>query len=193
VSQNIQLQQVMVDGMVVKVCGYGIRGHIIRRMLYRGEGVNILPQRQYNDTAGMLTGTSPHSGTSGSDTVDLAGPLMNATFFKIILHITESSLIRQGCNGSGTESLSCAEDNLRVFMRLGLVLTGEVQVDIRLLISLESQERLERNIKAILMKFLSTHRADLVRHIDSRFTGVGFDLFTVEIHIMTLAAIIMGT
>ena len=141
----------------------------------------------------MLTSTSPHSGTSGSDTVDLAGPLMNATFFKIILHITESSLIRQGCNGSGTESLSCAEDNLRVFMRLGLVLTGEVQVDIRLLISLESQERLERNIEAILMKLLSTHRADLVRHIDSRFTGVGFDLFTVEIHIMTLAAIIMGT
>ena len=88
---------------------------------------------------------------------------MNATFFKIILHITESGLVRQGCNGSGTESLSCAEDNLRVFMRLGLVLTGEVQVDIRLLISLESQERLERNIKAILMKFLSTHRADLVR------------------------------
>ena len=108
----------MVDGMVVKVCGYGIRGHIIRRMLYRGEGVNILPQRQYNDTAGMLTGTASHSGTSGSDTVDLAGPLMNATFFKIILHITESGLIRQGCNGSGTESLSCTEDNLRVFMRL---------------------------------------------------------------------------
>ena len=64
VCQNIQLQQVMVDGMVVRVCGYGIRGHIMRRMLYRGEGVNILPQRQYNDTAGMLTGTSPHSGTS---------------------------------------------------------------------------------------------------------------------------------
>ena len=150
-SQNIQLQQVMVDGMVVKVCGYGIRGHIIRRMLYRGEGVNILPQRQYNNTAGMLTSTSPHSGTSGSDTVDLAGPLMNATFFKIILHITESGLVRQGCNGSGTESLSCAEDNLRVFMRLGLVITGEIQVDIRLLVSLETKERLERNIKSFLI------------------------------------------
>ena len=43
------------------------------------------------------------------------------------------------------------------------------------------------------MKLLSTHRADLVRHIDSRFTGVGFDLFAVEIHIMTLATIIMRT
>ena len=183
----------MIDGMVVKVCRYGIRGHIIRGMLHRGKGVDILSERQHDDSTGMLAGTASYTGTSGSNTVDLAGPLMNATFFKIILHIAEGGLIRQGCNGSGTEGLTRTENNLRVFMRFGLVLTGEVQVDIRLLISLESQERLERNIEAILMKLLSTHRTDLVRHIDSRFTGVGFDLFTVEIHIMTLAAIIMGT
>ena len=139
----------------------------------------------------MLTGTASYSGTSGSNTVDLTGPLMNATFFKIILHITESGLIRQGCNGSGTEGLSRTEDNLGIFMRLGLVLTGEVQVDIRLFVSLESQESLERNIKSVLVKLFSAHRTYLVRHIDSRLTGIGLDFITVKIHIMTLTAIIM--
>ena len=100
----------------------------------------------------MLTGTASYSGTSGSNTVDLTGPLMNATFFKIILHITESGLVRQGCNGSGTKSLTRAEDNLRVFMRLGLVLTGEVQVDIRLLISLKSQECFKRDVCFVIFK-----------------------------------------
>ena len=76
-------------------------------------------------------------------------------------------------------------------MRLGLVLTGEVQVDIRLFVSLESQESLERNIKSVLVKLFSAHRAQLVRHIDSRLTGIGLDFITVKIHIMTLTAIIM--
>lgn len=35
-------------------------------------------------------------------------------------------------------------------MRFTLVLTGEVQVDIRLLISLESKECLKRDIKSVL-------------------------------------------
>ena len=140
----------------------------------------------------MLTGTASYSGTSGSNTVNLTGPLVNATFFKIILHVTEGRLIRQGCNGSGTEGLSRAEDNLSIFMRLGLVLTGEIQVDIRLLVSLESQERLKRNIKSVLVKLFSAHRTYLVRHIDSRLTGIGLNLITVKVHIMAFAAIIMG-
>ena len=43
----------------------------------------------------MLTGTASYSGTSGSNTVNLTGPLVNATFFKIILHVTEGRLICQ--------------------------------------------------------------------------------------------------
>ena len=42
--------------MVVKMCGYDIRCHIICRMLYRRKGVDLLAQRQYNDTARMLSG-----------------------------------------------------------------------------------------------------------------------------------------
>ena len=48
------------------------------------------------------------------------------------------------------ERLTGAENNLCVFVRLTLVITGEVQVDIRLFVSLESKERLKRDIKSHL-------------------------------------------
>ncbi len=47
-------------------------------------------------------------------------------------------------------------------MRIGLILSGEVQVDIRLLISLESKEGLKGNVKALLWSsWLAALWADL--------------------------------
>ena len=40
VSQNIQLQQVVVNGMVIKMGGHNIRRHIVGRMLHRGKGMD---------------------------------------------------------------------------------------------------------------------------------------------------------
>ena len=54
-----------------------------------------------------------------------------------------------------------AKDNLRVIVRLTLVLAGEVQVDIRLLISLKAQEGLKRDIKALLRHHGTALRAAL--------------------------------
>ena len=50
--------------------------------------------------------------------------------------------------------LSVTENNLTVRMRFTLVLTGEVQVDIRLLISLESKECL----KDVYKRQVSVHQ-----------------------------------
>ena len=81
------------------------------------------------------------------DPVDLAVSLVHTTLLVIIFHITERCLIRQRTDRSGTEGLSRTEDYFCIFMCLTLILTGEVQVDIRLFVSLESQESLKRNIK----------------------------------------------
>ena len=86
------------------------------------------------------------AGASFHDTVDLAVPFVLAAPFVIVLHVTERCFIRQRTDGSRTERLTGAENNLCVFVRLTLVITGKVQVDIRLFVSLESQERLERDI-----------------------------------------------
>ena len=59
-------------------------------------------------------------------------------------------------------------------MRSGLVFTGEVKIDIRLLVSLESEECLERYILTVRYEFLTAFRTVLRRKIISGtvFTGI---------------------
>ena len=76
-------------------------------------------------------------------------------------------------------------------MRLTLVITGEVQVDIRLFVSLESKERLERNVKSGFFQRLAAVRADGVRHIASGTADVLFDARRIELAVMARLAVVM--
>ena len=61
-------------------------------------------------------------------------------------------------------------------MCLTLIFTGEVQVDIRLLIPLKSKERFKRDIKTVLDQLFAAVRTDLIRHITSCLTGICLNL-----------------
>ena len=113
------------------------------------------PTGKNDDTARMLSRASAHARTALYNPVDFAVSLLASAFFKIIFHITKRRLIRQCADRTGTERLSCAENNFRIFMRLTLIFAGKVQVDIRLLISLKSKERFKRNIETVLNQRLS--------------------------------------
>ena len=167
----------MVDGVIIEMGRYNIRSHIICRMLHRSKGINVLPQRQYDDTTGMLSRTPSDSCTSLHNPVNLTGPFSCAPFFIIILYISERGFICQGSNGPGSIGLSGSEDDLRVFMCVTLVISREVQVNIRLLIPFESQEGFERNVKSILRKRFAADRAFLIRHIPATAAGIGSHLF----------------
>ena len=52
-------------------------------------------------------------------------------------------------------------------MGFRLIITGEVQVNIRLFITLESEESLKGDVESRLYKRLAAHRTVLVRHIKS--------------------------
>jgi hypothetical protein len=78
-------------------------------------------------------------------------------------------------------------------VRLTLVITGEVQIDIRLFVSLKSKERLKWDIKSFLDQLLTTVRAVAVRHITTGFSGVTFYQIRIKIYIMTVTANIMRT
>ena len=171
----------MVDGMVVKMGGDDVRRHIVGRMLHRRERIDILPHGQHYDTAGMLPGASSDTGTSLDDPINLAVPLMDLVFVVVIFHITESSLVRHRRDRPRTVSLSMAEDYLRVFMRLTLVLPGEIQIDIRLLIPHKAEESLKRNVKAIFRQHLSALRAFPIRHITAGASHKGLHLLGVKI------------
>ena len=109
--------------------------------------------------------------------------LCSATLFIIIFHITKRRLICQRTDRSGTESLSFTKNNLRIFMCLSLILPGEVQVDIRLFVSLKSQESLKRNIKPLFSSdAFSAHRAYLIRHVTTGTAGICFHFVGIKIH-----------
>ncbi len=192
-SQYVKLQQVMVNGVVIKMGGNRIRGHIIGRMLHRGEGVNILAYGQHHDPSRMLAGTAPDPGTARGDPVYLTATLVDTLLLKVPLHIAESRLVCQGGNGTGPEGLSCTEDHLCIFVGLGLVFPGEIQVDIRLFVPLESQEGLEGNVKSLLVQGCPAYRTGPIRHVDTGLAGIGLHLITVKVHIMAFTAVIMGT
>ena len=120
----------------------------------------------------MLSCGTANTGASLYNTVDFTVTFMHTALFKIVLHITERSFLRKSTDGSCFECLALTKDNLCVSVGICLVFTGEVKVDIRLFISLESKERFERNIKSLFLHLRSALRADLVRHIASCHTCI---------------------
>ena len=172
VSEDVELQQVMVDLMVIEVGGDDRAGNIIGRMLYRGEGVDLLAMRQHDDTARVLARGPAYADAALYETVDLRTSLIDALLLVILLHHTEGRLVREGTDGTRLEGVAVAEDDTGVGMGLRLVFTGEVQVDIRLLITVEAEEGLERNIEAHTVQLRAALRALLRRHVAARHTGV---------------------
>ena len=160
-------------------------------MLHRRKGVDVLSHRQNDDTAGMLSRASAHARTALYNPVDFAVSFLASAFFKIIFHITKRRFIRQCADRTGTECLSCAENNFRIFMRLTLIFAGKVQVDIRLLIPLKSKERFKRNIETVLNQRLSADRAHFIRHITAAPAGKCLDLRRIKITVFTIWAAIM--
>ena len=116
----------MVNGMIIEMGGNNLCCLVIGRMLNRCERVNFLTMRYNNDTAGMLTGCTSDTDASAGNPVQLAGTFMLFMLFVIMHGITVSRLVRQCTNGSRTECLAFTKDNLRISMRLTLVITGEV-------------------------------------------------------------------
>ena len=122
-SQNVQLEQVMVDGMVVKMGRDDVRRHIVGRMLDGRKGIDLLAQGQDYDTARMLARGPADTGTALQEPFDLAVALMDLFPLKVVLYIPVGCFVRYRRDGAGLKSLAVAENNFRVFMGLTLVLT----------------------------------------------------------------------
>src|SRR5690606_39873307 len=70
--------------------------------------------------------------------------------FRIFLHVTVSRLLRDGGNRPRPVHVIFSEQLLRVLVGPRLVFPREVQVDIRRLVPLKSQEGLKGNVVAVL-------------------------------------------
>ena len=134
-------------------------------MLYRRERIDILSQRQDDNTARMLSGAPPDTGTTRYNAVDFTVPFSAAPLFVVPLDITVCSLVCQCANGSRAVSLSRAKNNFRILVSLTLVFSRKVQIDIRLFVSFKPQKSLKGNIKSVLFQRLPAYGTQLIRHI----------------------------
>ena len=104
--------------MVVKVRGDDIRSGIVGRMLHRGEGIDLLSQRKYDNSARMLSRGPSDAHASLYDPVDLAGTLPDLPFFIVMFHIPVGGLVRQGSDGTRPEGLAGSENYFCIFVAL---------------------------------------------------------------------------
>ncbi len=190
-SQYIQLQQVMIDLMVVKVGGDNGCLHIVGRALDRSEGIDRPPHRQHDNSPGMLSGSAPHPDTALQEPLNLFVSLMDLLLVKIFTDIAIGRLIGQRTDSPGTEGLSCAKDDFRIIVSLTLVFTREIQIDIRFLVPIESKECLKGNVMPVPHQRLPALRAVLRRHVKTGASGKSAHLFRIKVCIMALLAIIM--
>ena len=133
--------------MVIEMRRNDIACHIIGRMLDRRKGMYFLSVRKNDDSSGMLSGRTLYSDTSGNYSVDFTVPFTFALFLEIFFDISVHCLVGKRTYRSGFKCLTLAENNLDVGMGFCLIFTGEIKIDIRLLVTVESQECLERNVK----------------------------------------------
>ena len=120
-------------------------------MLYRRKGIDLLSDRKDNDASRMLSGRPSHADTALHDPVDLTVSFADFPLLIILFYITECCLVCERTDRPGTERLTRAENNLGIFMCLTLIITGEIQVNIRLLISLKSKEGLKWDIMPLFL------------------------------------------
>ena len=184
--EYIKLQQVSVNRMIIKMCCDNITVHIIGRMLNRSKFLNLFSHRKYDNSSRMLSGSPSHTGAALDNTVNLTVTLMYSTFFIIIFHITKGCFLGKCTNGTCLEGLALSENNLCISVSIRLIFSGKVKVNIRFLISLESQECFERNIKSLFLHFGSTFRAYLIRHITTCHSGILSDLRRIKITVFTV-------
>ena len=161
-------------------------------MLNRSKLLNFLSMGKYNDSSGMLTCCTTDTRTALHDPVNLTVPFSLAPLFKIILHISESCFLRKSTDGSCFKGVPLSENNLCIFMCHCLIFTGEIQVNIRLLVAFKSQECLKGNIEPVFLHHGSAFGACFIRHVAPHLAHKFFHIFRVKITVFTVGAYIMG-
>ena len=87
--------------------------------------------------------------------------------------------------------MALTENHFRISVNLALVLTGKIQVNIRLFIAIKAQKCFKRNIMPILMELSPTYRAKFIRHIAAGTASISPHFFRSKIRIKTFCAVIM--
>ena len=165
VAEHIELEEVILHAVIFKVRGYGVAVLRVGRVLHGAEILDLQIVRHDDQAAGVLARRAAHADAACRQAVDLRRARLDAVFLQIFLDKAEGGLFRQRADGARAEHLRFAEHFDGVAVRPRLILTREVQVNIRHLAAAEAEEGLKRNVKAVLDVLRAAFRAVLIRHI----------------------------
>ena len=164
-SQDIELEDVLIDIVEVKVGGLPFSCHIICRILDRSKVIDIHIVWNNNDPPRVLTGRPLHpSGTLGQ-TFDLSISVVLAKITLIPLDKAVGSLSCDGTYRSCPEGVFFPKDITNIQVSTRLVFPREVQIDIGYLVPIETKEGLKRNVLSIFAELVATVWTILIGHI----------------------------
>ena len=153
--------------MIIKMSGYNTWFWIICRMLDWTKLVDFPIIRNDNYTARMLTCSSFHPFTTGSQPWNLEIINVSLSFFCKFFHKSHRSFFCDGSYGSGFKNIFFAKYFSYIFMSIRLIFPGKVKIYIRLLISLKAQKCCKWNGKSVSIHKVSAPWTNLFIHINS--------------------------
>ena len=178
-SQDIELEDVLIDIVEVKVSGLPFSGHIICRILDRSKVIDIHIVWNNNDSPWMLTGRPFDPSCTKSQALDLGIPVVLAIVPLITLDKTVGSLSCDRTYRSCPEGIFFPKDIPDIQVGTRLVFPREVQIDIGYLVPIETKEGFKGNILSIFAELVAAVWTILVRHIKTRSIRTVCDEFTV--------------
>ncbi len=179
--------------MVFKVGGNDVRLLVVRRMLHRTEVVNLLVLRDDHHSAGVLAGGALDPLAALGQPQHLGKRhVLPPHLLQILAHVADGGFLRHRADGARPEHVVLAKQLKGVFVGAGLVLAGEVQVDVGHLVAAEAQKCLKGDVKPVLLIVRAAHRALHVRHIRPATVGMGGVLAVVKVGVLAVGAAVMG-
>ncbi len=191
VAQHVQLQQVGLHGVVFKVGGDDVGARVVGGVLHRAEVVNLPVLGDDHHAAGMLAGGPFGARTALGQPLFLGPGGGDTPLFQVLLHIAIGRFLGHRADGPRPEHMALAKELKGVAVGPGLVLAGEIQVDIGHLVASEAQKGLEGDIKAVLHIGGPAHRADGIGHI--RPAAVPMGGAVLKVSVLTFGAAVVGT
>ena len=190
VAQHVQLEQIGLHGVIFEMGGDNVGIRVIGRVLHRAEIVDLLVLGDDHHAAGVLSGGPFDPGTALGQPqhLRLGGGL--ASFLQVLFYVAEGGLFRYRADGARPEHVGLSKELKGMAVGAGLVLAGEVQVDIGHLVAAEAQEGLEGDVEAVFFVGSPAHGAHRVGHIGS--TAPAPFLGRFEVGMLAVGAAVVG-
>ena len=178
----VELADRVVDRVEVEVRRDVVGVLVVGRVLHRAEIVDLLPLRDDDHAARVLARRALDAGAGDRKALFLGLVQRAPALFGVFLHVAERGLVRNRRDRAGLEDVFAAEQRLGVAVRAALVFAGKVEVDIRRLVAVEAEERLERDRVSVAVEVPAAARALLRRQVEAReVRAVGDELAVLAV------------